>query len=1134
MPVRCEAGGTTVRHVWLRRADGQPVADPALTEELFTAFLLLDGLAPDALLAQAREYQERAQRYRADGESFRAISRDATILDVADEVFSRTIAPGATPASFFDLDFAATLYESTARIFSLYSGEAPLTDPESLRNELHQYRRGLVRETLGDVKSLSEAEQSAAAMSSLLAQRSDLTKALAAETNFARRTQIKGALAGVNKNIKAQAGALGWSLFSRLENTGEVAANSAEFALLNRAAFVYASMIAGIYRRASAGTATADDVLALTLLVPSSIRMREELLDRYLDEYRNRKVTISGVLWQGAQALLGGPDVEEACARAIVTNRDLLAMQQAFIRRALLAIEVETRAACARPVEPPADETTRRLWDALKNEQWDAARALVDKGAKLDARTPDGGTALLVAARSGAPVELATLMLDRGANAAATDREGRTPLFFVYDVNKELARVLVTRGANVNARDQAGRTPLMGAPSYYGEVLAVLLELGADPHAQDLKGRTAVHHAAGAGGWDEGMAAMIVEPLLKAGAQVNARDVLGWTPLMYAVGGCKADLARMLLDWGARPDLADPSGRSALDPTLRSTARERREACQETAEVLRRVDTQERRRAYYTERLFVAVEANQAVRATALIEAGADLAGRDEYGHTLLHAALRYHHPEMVRLLLDHGADPNLPAEGRCAVLSEAIPENPDLVPALLDHGANPNARADGAECLSPLEAACRAGNLQVAALLLDRGARITQSTIRCALRNCRPQLVSLFLDRGAVVEPFRFESWDSICPEALAIAQSHGLPFDDLGFREEYTLPPDEVLKRALEANLGANGYAGDADVARVALSRGARAEQIFQGDDTMLMWALGQGQSAIAELLLQHGANAGYVSSSRRTPLWEVVCANTATVARWSRSDQLAMARRLIALGANARVSPHLGEPLFCAVFDGNVDLARLLLENGADPNQRNVVGDTPLTWASRYGMRAMADLLLESGADPALRGRYELTALEQTQIHDANESEDVRAQKLAIADLLRSRMEARATPAQPPTSVAPPAGERPATPTASLDGSVWRFQSPKTTTYMCLQSTGEVGRNWSSAQGPWQKNPGETTRWRYSGGVLILEFIQDGRPSDSTTCRVPMPDPGARSLSGTCEFPGQGFRITLERVD
>ncbi|GLH15749.1 E3 ubiquitin-protein ligase mind-bomb [Gryllus bimaculatus] len=86
------------------------------------------------------------------------------------------------------------------------------------------------------------------------------------------------------------------------------------------------------------------------------------------------------------------------------------------------------------------------------------------------------------------------------------------------------------------------------------------LAVGARIDAQDSHGNTALHVAT------SNNRARVVEYLLNAGDDANARDHRGATPLHLAVASDPSGhLVRMLLDAGARPDIADDQGRTPLD-----------------------------------------------------------------------------------------------------------------------------------------------------------------------------------------------------------------------------------------------------------------------------------------------------------------------------------------------------------------------------------------------------------------------------------------------------------------------------------------------------------------------------------------------------------------------------------------
>jgi ankyrin repeat protein len=320
-----------------------------------------------------------------------------------------------------------------------------------------------------------------------------------------------------------------------------------------------------------------------------------------------------------------------------------------------------------------------------------------------------------------------------------------------------------------------------------------------------------------------------------------------------------------------------------------------------------------------------------------LLLLGADIEELDRKGQTPLVHAVRREHEAIAKLLLEKGANLDVQdAEGRTPLLLAIDREHEAILKLLLEKGAN--LEAQDAEGRTPLVLAIQRSLLATVTLLLQKGADpVAQDAegmtpLLYAIRQHNKGIVILLLENGAARG-----------------ADSADLDLNDPG------------LIRDLMGGIHYAVDTGNREAVRLLLAAGADVEEHDTQGLTPLLHSVHRDNAESLTFLLEMGANLEPTDAEGLTPLAHAVLENH------ERSVKL-----LLEKGANVDVLSNIGAKrnlpgrIHDAIYKGNENVVRMLLAMGADVEEHDTQGPTPLLHSIRRGNAEILTFLLEMGAN------------------------------------------------------------------------------------------------------------------------------------------------------------------------
>ena len=456
----------------------------------------------------------------------------------------------------------------------------------------------------------------------------------------------------------------------------------------------------------------------------------------------------------------------------------------------------------------------------------DVVEVLIDAGADIEAKSKDSGRSPLLFASSLGHLVIVKILVEAGAGVRVTVDEGDTCLILAayfghtetvrylvglkdVDVNHQgmnnqsalhsavqeghpdVVRVLIDAGASVNTKDRNGAPPLHCACRLgHLDIVKMLVEAGAGVCTTDSNGQSCLMPASGAGHTEtvrylvglkdvevnhkknNGVTALhcavqkghvdVVQVLIDAGADIDAKNEVGRSPLMFASIKGHLDVVKVLVEAGAGVRATNNDG----DTCLLIAANFGHTETVRYLVGLKDVDVNHQGTYNHTA-LHSAVDEGHPDVVQVLIDAGASVKTKDQDGRSPLHCASRLGHLDIVKMLIDAGAevcatdnkvqtclilaayhghtdtvrylvglkdvDVNHAENNGLTALDYAVRSNhPDVVQLLIHAGADIEAKdTDG---LSPLLLASTLGHLDIVKMLVEAGAGTDKERETCCM----------------------------------------------------------------------------------------------------------------------------------------------------------------------------------------------------------------------------------------------------------------------------------------------------------------------------------------------------------------------------------------------------------------
>ena len=591
----------------------------------------------------------------------------------------------------------------------------------------------------------------------------------------------------------------------------------------------------------------------------------------------------------------------------------------------------------------------------------------------VNTRFEDGQTPLHLSSIYGHSA-IAKYLLETGAETSVQDSAGATPLHeSIRYGHIDIAQMLLDSGANVNAKDNLGKTPIMLIlpKEKIEQAYSLLIKYRADLNEKDMYGDTVLHTAAMLH-----VNANIIETLTNGGADINARNKEGVTPLEIAIQQKDVETVRLLTSCGASIHTQDTNGNSPLTLALAGDASlfeatvnrlnantqdssgntplhialEKDAPLSKIQYIISLTDDVNIRNSEGNSALFITALKNRKQVGELLLAKNADIFSTNVNNNSPLRLALKY--PAVQNWMITSKTIRSTDGSGNTVLHYAAEWQYSDSITTLITKGADINARnANGETCLFN---AAKTNNPDVIQAIIDAGASIKD----------RDNLGSTPLHTAV--------RWD---------AEKSAEKLISLGININ-------SQNSSGKSPLAESTLAGKYKVSKYLLEHGADANSSDAEGVTILMYTIRGGNKQLVKLLLENGANPNLQAINGKNSYHEAAYTGNIEIIRLIRkaggnplsrdkqgntpfsiviNSDIAIINEV--LGTSTNITDSDGNSPIHIVIKSNASdsLLKTLIANGYSIDTRNSDGYTPLNYAINQGKLNSAIILLENGANP-----------------------------------------------------------------------------------------------------------------------------------------------------------------------